>query len=327
MDYARLGNTGLKVSRICLGCMSYGDPNLREWTLTEQQSMPFFEKALELGINFFDTAEVYCNGVSEEITGRALNKLVPDREDVVIATKVMGGTFNGRKVNRHGLSRKHVIEACENSLRRLGTDYIDLYQIHRFDRETPIEETAEALSDLVRVGKVRYIGASSMHAYRFAKYLHVADKYGFVKFVSMQNHYNLVYREEEREMLRLCRDEGIGVIPWSPLARGFLNGTRHRGEDDTARGRSDEFSLRLYGMEADRAVAERNVEVAERLGAKPIQTALAWVLANPVVTSPIIGATRLSHLDDAVEALGIKLTAEDRQALEEPYVAHPVLGH
>jgi len=326
MPHTRLGRTGLKVSRICLGTMTYGSKKWRDWVIEEAEARPFFERALEHGINFFDTADVYSNGVSEEIVGRALRALVPDREDVVIATKCFNGTL-GRRLNRWGLSRKHIMDACEQSLRRLGVDYIDLYQIHRFDPETPIEETLEALHDLVKAGKVRYLGASSMAAWQFAKALYLAEQRGFTRFVAMQNHYNLVYREEEREMMPLCLEEGVGCIPWSPLARGFLAGNRARGGGgETARARTDDFATRMYYAEDDFTVAERNAQVAARLGVKPMQTALAWVLGHPAVTAPIIGASKLSHLDDAVGALEITLSAEDRRALEEPYRPHPVLG-
>jgi aryl-alcohol dehydrogenase (NADP+) len=306
--------------------MTYGSKAWREWVLEERESMPFFEKALDAGINFFDTADVYSNGVSEEIVGRAIKELVPDREDVVIATKCYNGT-KGRKTNRWGLSRKHVLDACDQSLRRLGTDYIDLYQIHRFDDSTPMEETLEALHDLVKSGKVRYIGASSMHAWQFAKYLYLADLHGWTRFVAMQNHYNLVYREEEREMLPLCKEEGIGVIPWSPLARGFLAGNRSRGGGgDTTRSRTDEFAAKLYYEESDFAVADANAAVARKLGVKPAQTALAWILSREEVTAPIVGASKIEHLSDALEAMTLTLTPEDRATLEAPYRPHPVLG-
>lgn len=326
MTYVRLGNTGMQVSRLCLGTMTYGSKKWREWVLEEKEARPFFEKALETGINFFDTADMYSNGASEEVLGRAIKDLVPDREDVVIATKCFNGTMD-RRLNRWGLSRKHIMDACDRSLKRLGVDYIDLYQIHRLDPATSMEETLEALHDLVKCGKVRYIGASSMHAWQFTKYLYLADLHGFTRFVTMQNHYNLVYREEEREMMPLCKEERVGCIPWSPLARGFLAGNRFReGGGESARARTDEFAQKLYYTEADFAVAERNVEIAKKLGVKPMQTALAWVLANPVVTAPIIGASKLEHLDDALGALELQLTPEDKAALEEPYQPHPVLG-
>lgn len=327
MKYANLGSTGLSVSRICLGCMSYGTPEWREWVLDEKASRPFYERALDAGISFFDTADVYSNGVSEEVLGRAMKDLVDDREDVVIATKCFGGT-HGRKRNRHGLSRKNVIASCDASLKRLGMDYIDLYQIHRFDTRTPIEETMEALNDLVRAGKVRYLGASSMWTWQFARYQALARERGWSRFVSMQNHYNLIYREEEREMNPFCRDDGVGLIPWSPLARGFLAGNRHKGGGgDTARAKSDEFANQLYFAANDFEIAECNVAVAKRLGVKPMQSALAWVMAKPGVTAPIIGATKLEHLEDALSAVDITLSAEDIAELESAYRPHPVLGH
>lgn len=327
MHYANLGNTGLSVSRLCLGCMSYGSPSWRDWVLDEKASRPFYERALEAGINFFDTADVYSNGVSEEVLGRAMADLVADREDVVIATKCFGGTHSGKR-NRFGLSRKNVIASCDASLRRLGTDYIDLYQIHRFDPHTPIEETMEALNDLVRAGKVRYLGASSMWTWQFARYQALARERGFSRFVAMQNHYNLIYREEEREMNPFCRDDGVGLIPWSPLARGFLAGNRHKGGGgETARAKSDDFADRMYFADNDFEIAEANVAVAKRLGVEPMQTALAWVLAQPGVTAPIIGATKLAQLDAAIAALDVTLAAEDLAELEAPYRPHPVLGH
>lgn len=327
MPHIRLGKSGLRVSRLCLGTMTYGATSWRDWVLDEKAARPFFERAIAAGINFFDTADVYSLGVSEEILGRAIRDLVSDREDVVIASKCFNGTV-GDKPNRRGLSRKHIMDACDRSLRRLGLDYIDLYQIHRFDPETPIEETIGALHDLVQAGKVRYIGASSMHAWQFAKYLYKADQAFKTRFISMQNHYNLIYREEEREMMPLCQEEGIGCIPWSPLARGFLAGNRHRqGGGDTARSKTDEFAASLYYRDDDFAVADRTVEVAKRLDCKPMQVALAWVMSNPAVTAPIIGASKLSHLEDALEALQITLSIEDKAALEECYRPHPVLGH
>jgi len=327
MSYTRLGKSGLRVSRLCLGTMTYGSTAWRKWVLDEKAARPFFERALEAGINFFDTADTYSNGVCEEIVGRAMRDLVPDREDVVIATKCFNGTV-GDKPNRRGLSRKHIMDACDRSLKRLGLDYIDLYQIHRFDPDTPMDETIQALHDLVESGKVRYIGASSMYAWQFARYLYRADRQLLTRFVSMQNHYNLVYREEEREMMPLCQEEGIGCIPWSPLARGFLAGNRHRqGGGDTTRSKSDDFASNMYYRDDDFAVADRNVEVAKRLDCKPMQVALAWVLSNPVVTAPIIGASKIEHLNDALEALHITLSIEDKAALEEPYRPHPILGH
>ncbi len=327
MKYTRLGATGLSVSRICLGTMTYGSKAWRPWVLDEKEARPFFERALEAGINFFDTADVYSNGVSEEILGRAIRNLVPDREDVVIATKCFGGTQN-QKRNRWGLSRKHIMDACDQSLRRLGVDYIDLYQIHRFDPRTPIEETLEALHDLVRMGKVRYIGASSMHAWQFAKYQFTAEKLGLTKFVAMQNHYNLVYREEEREMNPFCVDQGVGLIPWSPLARGFLAGNRTRADGKrTLRAQTDEFADLLYIMDSDFDVVEANLAIAARHGVSPAQTALAWLLSKPGVSAPIIGASKAHHLEDALASVDLTLEPGDVEALERPYEPHPVLGH
>jgi aryl-alcohol dehydrogenase-like predicted oxidoreductase len=325
MDYVRLGNTGLKVSRICLGCMSYGGPNERwQWALDEEHSRPFIQRALELGINFFDTANVYSFGKSEEILGRALRDFAT-RDEVVIATKVHG--VMGPGPNDHGLSRVHILSSIDASLKRLGTDYVDLYQIHRWDYETPIAETLEALHDVVRMGKARYIGASSMYAWQFAQALYTADLHGWTRFVSMQPHYNLVYREEEREMLPLCQDQQIGVIPWSPLARGLLTGKRVKDGGETARARTDGFARLLYTRDEDFKLAERVNEVAQRRGTPTAQVALAWMLSKPVVTSPIIGATRMQHLDDAVAALSVKLTDEEVRQLEELYQPHAVLGH
>jgi aryl-alcohol dehydrogenase (NADP+) len=326
MDYVRLGKTGLKVSRICLGAMTYGSPNWRDWVLDEEASRPFIKRALEAGINFFDTADMYSVGASEEVLGRALKDFGPSRENIVVATKV----FNpmGEGPNERGLSRKHILHAIDNSLRRLGMDYVDLYQIHRFDYGTPIEETIEALHDVVKAGKARYIGASSMFAWQFAKYLSTAEKMGKTKFVSMQNHYNLVYREEEREMMPLCRAEGIGVIPWSPLARGFLAGNRRRQDKgETTRAKSDEFAHRLYYNDGDFKVVDRVSEIAGKRGVSNAQVALAWLLAQPGVTSPIVGASKPHHLDDAIAATELKLSEDEIKALKEPYTPHPVLGH
>ncbi|MFC4453130.1 aldo/keto reductase [Deinococcus sonorensis] len=323
MDYIRLGQSGLKVSRIALGCMTYGDPQWRDWVLDEEHSRPFFQRALEAGINFFDTADVYSLGVSEEITGRALRDFAR-RDQVIIASKVHSPMGDGP--NDRGLSRKHIMDAVQASLKRLGTDYIDLYQIHRFDPQTPVLETMTALHDLVRLGMVRYIGASSMYAYQFAKMQHTADLHGLTRFISMQNHYNLVYREEEREMLPLCREDGVGVIPWSPLARGFLAGNRRQDGGQTTRGKSDGFSQSMYRTESDYAVQQRVADVAGRLGVTPAQVATAWLLAQPGVSAPIIGASKMSHLDDAVAALEVQLSPEDLQSLQEPYKPHPVLG-
>lgn len=331
MEYRRLGNTGLKVSRLCLGMMSYGDPAWRDWVLDERAAEPFVRAALDAGINFFDTAEMYSNGVSEEVTGNLLNKLVANRHDLVIATKVFMGTENiiggenRDKVNSFGLSRKHIIYQCEQSLRRLGTDYIDLYQIHRLDPNVPMEEMLEALNDLVRAGKVRYLGASSMAAWQFMKCLSISEARHWSKFVCMQPQYNLMYREEEREMLPLCASEGIGVIPWSPMARGHLC-RRTFAATNTTRSKSDELSQWIYNEAADSDVIVRNAEVAGSLGVKPAQTALAWVLANPTVTAPIIGVTKLSQLQDAVDALSLELSEENMLALQEPYRPHAVAG-
>ena len=325
MDYQRLGKSGLKVSRICLGTMTYGTSKWREWVLEEDESRPFIQRALELGINFFDTADVYSLGVSEEVVGRALKDFTR-REEVVIATKVFFPM--GDKPNQGGLSRVHIMQAVEDSLRRLGTDYIDLYQIHRWDPETPIEETLEALHDVVKSGKVRYIGGSSMFAWQFSQSLYLADLRGWTRFVSMQNHYNLVYREEEREMMPLCRTEGIGVIPWSPLARGFLSGNRTQQEwGDTTRAKTDDFAHDMYYQESDFTVVEQVIELAEQKGVTPSQIALAWLLHQPGVTSPIIGASKMNHLEENVAALDIELSPEELETLEEPYQPHPVLGH
>jgi aryl-alcohol dehydrogenase-like predicted oxidoreductase len=330
MEYVNLGKTGLKVSRICLGCMSYGvppagvlRPGSHAWALNEEQSQPFFKQALDLGINFFDTANVYSTGSSEEMLGRFL-KANTKREEMVIATKVQGLMREGP--NGKGLSRKEIFFELDQSLRRLQTDYVDLYQTHRWDYETPIEETMEALHDVVKMGKVRYIGASSMYAWQFAKALYTADLHGWTRFVSMQNHYNLLYREEEREMMGLCRAEGIGVIPWSPLARGRL--TRPWQSETTKRSETDQFSKTLYTKteEADQKVVGRLSEVAERRGVSMATLALAWMLSKPSITAPIVGATKPNHLEDAVAALDVKLTAEEIASLEEPYLPHPVLG-
>ena len=325
MQYVNLGRTGLKVSRICLGMMTYGTSKWRDWILDEEGSRPFVRRALELGINFFDTADVYSLGVSEEVTGRALRDFA-QRDEVVLATKVYNPM--GDAPNNRGLSRKHIMAAIDASLRRLGTDYVDLYQIHRWDRETPIEETLEALHDVVKAGKARYIGASSMYAWQFAKSLYLADQHGWTRFVSMQNHYNLVYREEEREMNPLCRAEGIGIIPWSPLARGFLTGSRSRQEwGETKRAKSDTFAQHMYYNESDFDVVDRVVALAKRYDVTPAQIALAWMLHKPGITAPIIGASKMPHLEQAVAALDIQLSPEEIRNLEEPYQPHPVLGH
>ncbi len=325
MEYVRLGKTGMKVSRICLGMMTYGTPKWRDWVLDEEASRPFIKRALELGINFFDTADMYSLGVSEEVTGRALRDFAR-RDEVIVATKVYNPMSDDP--NARGLSRKHIMDGIDASLRRLGMDYVDLYQIHRWDYHTPIEETMDALNDVVKAGKARYIGASSMYAWQFAQALYVADLHGWTRFVSMQNHYNLVYREEEREMIPLCQDQGIGVIPWSPLARGFLAGNRSRDKGgDTTRSQSDEFAHNMYYTDADFTVVDRVSTLAERYGVTNAQIALAWLLHRPGVTSPIVGASKMPHLEQAVAALDIALTGEDMAYLEEPYQPHRVLGH
>ncbi|MCC3160793.1 aldo/keto reductase [Hymenobacter sp. 15J16-1T3B] len=324
MEYTRLGRTGLKVSRICLGCMTYGEPTDRwPWALREEESRPFIKQALELGINFFDTADVYSNGASEEVLGRAIRDMAK-RDELVIATKVYNPM--GPDPNNRGLSRKHIMAAIDASLKRLGTDYVDLYQIHRWDYHTPIEETLEALHDVVKAGKVRYLGASSMYAWQFAQALYLADKHNWTRFVSMQPHYNLVYREEEREMLPLCQDQQIGVIPWSPLARGLLSGKRRREGNETERARTDAFAKSLYSRDDDFQVADRVTELAEARGLPAAQIALAWLLAKPAVTAPIVGASKPGHLQDAVAALQVKLTGQEIKRLEELYQPHPVLG-
>lgn len=325
MQYVRLGQRGMKVSRLCLGMMSYGSSQWRDWVMDEDASRPFVRRALELGINFFDTANMYSLGVSEEVTGRALRDFAR-RDEVVIATKVFYPMGDGP--NQGGLSRKHIMEAIDASLRRLGTDYVDLYQIHRWDPETPIEETLEALHDVVKAGKALYIGASSMYAWQFARALYTADQRGWTRFATMQNHYNLVYREEEREMIPLCIDQGIAVIPWSPLARGFLAGNRTRDrQGETTRSRSDSFAHALYYQENDFETVERVRTLAGQRGVSPAQVALAWILHKPGVTSPIIGATQMRHLEEAVAALDIQLADEELAFLEEPYQPHPILGH
>jgi aryl-alcohol dehydrogenase-like predicted oxidoreductase len=323
MQYVNLGSTGLKVSRICLGAMTYGDPAWRPWILSEEAGRPILKRAIEYGVNFFDTADMYSRGASEEVLGRALRDFA-SRDRVVVATKAFYPMSDDP--NDRGLSRKHLMSAIEHSLRRLNMDYVDLYQIHRWDPETPIEETLEALTDIVRSGKARHIGASSMFAWQFAKALYLADRNGWARFVSMQNHYNLVYREEEREMLPLCREEGIGVIPWSPLARGFLAGNRRAGDrGDTARAKTDAFAHQLYYSDKDFAVADRTADIARERGVLPAQIALSWVLRQPGVTAPIVGASKMEHLDQAVAALDMTLTNEEAARLEEPYVPHRVL--
>jgi aryl-alcohol dehydrogenase (NADP+) len=326
MQYTRLGNTGLKVSRIALGMMTYGTPKWRPWVLDEAASRPFIERALKLGINFFDTADMYSLGESENILGRALKDFGVSRERVVIATKVFSPM--GDDLNQRGLSRKHILHSIDNSLRRLGTDYVDLYQIHRFDPETPIEETLEALHDVVKAGKARYLGASSMYAWQFARMLYTAGRLGLTRFVTMQDHYNLVYREEEREMIPLCRAEGIGLLPWSPLARGFLMGT-HRRQDhgDSLRAKTDDFAHKLYYQDDDFAVVDRLTELARQKSVSNAQLALAWLLHQPGMTAPIIGASKMEQLEDTAKGVDVKLTAEDLKFLAEPYKPHPVLGH
>jgi 1-deoxyxylulose-5-phosphate synthase len=332
MQYTKLGNTGVVVSRICLGCMSYGGGEQppwamrRDWALGAEDAREHFAVALEAGVNFFDTADVYSVGASEEITGRWLGEMA-SRDDIVVATKVSGAMGPGP--NRRGLSRKHIIEACENSLRRLKMDYIDLYQIHRWDFTTPIEETLDALDSLVRSGKVRYLGASSMAAWQFSKALYIAKEHGWQRFVAMQNHYNLIYREEEREMIPLCIDQGVAVIPWSPLARGFFAGNRRPadGSEMTRRAQTDQFAHNSYFGDNDFAVADAVAKVAKERGVTPTQIACAWILAAPGVTAPIIGATKTHHLKELFEAVDIKLGAEEIATLEKPYQPHPIIGH
>lgn len=322
MEQVRLGNTGLTVSPICLGTMTYGDPKWRDWVLAEEASRPFIQHALEAGINFFDTADIYSNGVSEQVVGRALKDFAARREDYVLATKVFF-PVDGR---HGGLSRKHIMHAIDDSLRRLGTDYVDLYQIHRFDNHTPIEETIEALHDVVKSGKARYLGASSMHAWQFAKYLFTAEKMEMTKFASMQNFYNLVYREEEREMLPICRDQGVGVIPWSPLARGFLGrSASHALDRETTRAKSDNVLDMKFG-DADVETLHRVEETGKKRGKSNAQIATAWLLAKGV-TAPIIGASKMSHLEDAIAAAEIKLTADEVKYLEDPYRPKAVAGN
>ena len=326
MQYVNLGKTGIKVSRLCLGMMSYGSKQWRTWILEEEESKPFIKRALDAGINFFDTADVYSLGESERVTGNILREFGVKRENIVVATKVNGQMSDD--INDKGLSRKHILDSIDKSLQRLQMDYVDLYQIHRWDYETPIEETMEALNDVVRTGKARYIGASSMFAWQFAKSLHVSETNGWTKFISMQNHYNLVYREEEREMIPLCQEQGIGLIPWSPMARGFFAGDRKRdGGGETERAKSDPFAKGLYFREEDFNVADRAAEVGKERGVTASQVALAWVLNKPFVHSPIIGATKMDHLEQAIAALELELSDEEMKRLEEPYKPHPVLGH
>jgi len=326
VDYVRLGSTGLKVSRICLGMMSYGSKTERAWHLTEADAQPLVKAAADGGVMFFDTADVYSGGVTEEMTGQLLSRLFRHRDDYVLATKVYYPMGSGP--NDGGLSRKHIMAAIDASLRRLGTEYVDLYQIHRWDYETPVEETMAALHDVVTAGKARYIGASAMFAWQFAKAQHTADRHGWTRFVSMQNHYNLMYREEEREMIPQCLDQGVAVIPYSPLARGMLAGNRTRsGELTTTRSESDPLSQSQYDTEADFDVAARAADAAAGRGVPPAQVALAWLLHKPAVTAPIVGATRLGHIEDALAATRLVLSEEEISRLEEPYVPHRVLGH
>lgn len=325
MEFIRLGQTGLKVSRLCLGMMTYGDPKWRPWVLPAADARPFVIRALELGINFFDTADMYSLGASEQVTGQLLRELAR-RDEVVIATKVFSPMGPGP--NERGLSRAHILNSIDASLKRLGLDYVDLYQIHRYDPDTPIEETLQTLHEVVQAGKARYIGASSMYAWQFARMLHVSQVHGWARFVSMQNHYNLVYREEEREMLPLCRAEGVGIIPWSPLARGFLAGNRTRTEDTaTMRAQTDDFAQSMYYRENDFAVVDQLKQVAAARGVSPAQVALAWVLAQPGVTAPIIGASRIEQLNELGTALSIKLSEDECRTLQALYQPHPVLGH
>jgi aryl-alcohol dehydrogenase (NADP+) len=325
MKTVKLGSTGLEVSRLSLGCMTYGDPGWRPWILPEKEARAHIARALELGFNFFDTADMYSNGASEEVTGKILKEL-SHREDYVLATKCFYP--HADRPNRKGLSRKHILAACDSSLKRLGHDYIDLYQIHRLDHTTPMEEILDALDSLVRAGKVRYLGASSMAAWEFATLLFLADKNGFHRFVSMQNHYNLVYREEEREMIPLCLSQGVGLIPWSPLARGFLAGTRKReGKGPTPRAGSDPFADDMYFRDEDWNVVDALVAVARELGKKPAQVALAWLLSLPGVDAPIVGTTKLEQLGELVEAVDLKLGGEHVEKLEKAYRPHPILGH
>lgn len=326
MEYTYLGSTGMRVSRICLGCMTYGTPDWRPWVLNEAESMPYFRKAVEEGINFFDTANVYSLGVSEEVTGKALREYA-NMDEVVLATKVHGVMARGQ--NMRGLSRKNIQQACEASLKRLGVETIDLYQIHRMDRDTPIEEMLSALDQLVQQGKVRYIGASSMTAWEFMKCLSVSDLNGFERFVTMQNHYNLIYREEEREMIPLCESEGIGCIPWSPLARGLLAGSRKAADDkkSTKRAETDQFARDLYDHPNDWDVVEAVRKVAEGRGIEMAQVALAWMLTKPSVDAPIIGASKMDHLETAIASVDIALSDEEIDLLESPYKPHGVRGY
>ena len=327
MTYVRLGRTGLRVSQLCLGMMTYGSKKWREWVLEEEDARPLVRRAVEAGINFFDTADMYSLGESEVLTGKLLREFQPKREELVIATKVYNAMSEAP--NDRGLSRKHIMASIDRSLKRLGVEYVDLYQTHRFDKDTPIEETCEALDAVVRAGKALYIGASSMYAWQFQKMLDFQKQNGLARFVTMQNHYNLVYREEEREMIPLCLDQGVGCIPWSPLARGFLAGTRKRGDgkSETVRAKTDDLSHSLYYRDTDFDIVDRVVEIANERHAKPAQVALAWVMAKPGVSAPIIGASKPYQLEDALAAVQLKLSEDEMRRLEEPYEAHPVLGH
>jgi aryl-alcohol dehydrogenase-like predicted oxidoreductase len=326
MEYIRFGSTGMQVSRLCLGMMTYGSRKWREWILEEDEARPFVKRALDAGINFFDTADVYSQGVSEEVLGNLLKSLAVKRDNLVIATKVFNPMSDD--VNDRGLSRKHILDSIDRSLKRLRMEYVDLYQIHRWDYQTPIEETMEALHDVVRSGKARYLGASSMFAWQFAKAQYTARLRGWTPFVSMQNHYNLIYREEEREMIPFCVDQGVALIPWSPMARGFFAGHRPSGEwGDSARARTDSYGQSMYYRDEDFVVADRVADIARQRGVSTSQVALAWVLGKPYVTAPIIGASRLEHLEESLSALEIHLTPEEVAQLEEPYQLHPVLGH
>jgi len=326
MQYVNLGKTGMKVSRLCLGMMSYGSKQWRDWVLDEEDAKPYIKRALDAGINFFDTADVYSVGESERVTGNLLKQLGVRRQDIVIATKVNGQM--SEDVNDRGLSRKHIMDSIDNSLKRLQMDYVDLYQIHRWDSNVPIEETMEALHDVVKAGKARYIGASSMFAWQFSKAQYTAQIHGWTRFVSMQNHYNLVYREEEREMIPLCLDQGVGLIPWSPMARGFFAGDRKRGGGGkTTRAKNDPFADRLYFRDEDFDVVERAAEVAKERGVTSSQIALAWHFTKPHIAAPIIGVTKMDHLEQAIAALDIQLSDEEVKRLEESYQPHPVLGH
>ena len=325
MQYVNLGKTGLKVSRLCLGMMSYGSKTWREWLLEENEAEPFVKRALDAGINFYDTADVYSFGESEKILGNIMKRLGVKREAIVVATKVFSTMSD--EPNDRGLSRKHIMDSIDKSLKRLQMDHVDLYQIHRWDYATPIEETMDALNDVVRAGKARYIGASSMFAWQFAKAQHVAEMHDWARFVSMQNHYNLIYREEEREMIPLCLDQGIGLIPWSPMARGFFSGKHKPGAGETIRARTDPLADQLYFHENDFAVAEKTAEVAKGRSVTASQLALAWLLNKAYISAPIIGANKMIHLEQAIAALEIKLSEDEIKRLEEPYQPHPILGH